>query len=131
MTIGEMSQTMSIPASTIRYYERLGILPAPKRIGGKRRYSPDAVDRIAVFKLAQACGFRLDEMRLLVSGLSPGASPSRRWRELATRKTHEIEEQMAKLSAMQQVVDRVLCCECADLQECGRIAAGVMQSESR
>ena len=76
MTIGELSRTTGVPASTIRYYERIGILPAPKRTSGKRLYSLDAVDRMSVVKLAQACGFRLDEMRLLVSGFRSKGSPS-------------------------------------------------------
>lgn len=131
MTIGEISRTTGIPASTIRYYERIGILPAPKRISGKRRYSPEAVDRMSVVKLAQACGFRLEEMRLLISGFHSGGSPSPRWREIATRKKQEIDEQVARLSAMQHVVDRVLRCECADLEECGRITVSVIQAEAQ
>ena len=131
MTIGELSRRTGVPASTIRYYERIGILPAPKRTSGKRRYSPDAVDRMSVVKLAQACGFRLEEMRLLISGFRSGGSPSPRWRELATRKKQEIHEQVARLSAMQHVVDRVLRCECADHEECGRITASVIQAEAQ
>ncbi len=126
MTIGELSQTSGVPASTIRYYERIEILPVAGRVSGKRRYAPDAVDRLSVLKLAKACGFRLDEMRLLVSGFCSGTSPSRRWRKLASDKQLELRAQVVRLSAMLNVVDRVLRCECADLEECGRIAETVI-----
>lgn len=131
MTIGELSRTADVPASTIRYYERIGILPVPQRVSGRRRYTDEAVNRLAVLKLAQACGFRLDEMRLLVSGFRSGASPSRKWRELAVKKKLEIQQQVARLSAMQKVVGRVLRCQCADFEECGRIAAAVIQAGAR
>jgi MerR family transcriptional regulator, redox-sensitive transcriptional activator SoxR len=130
MTIGELAAESDIPASTIRYWERIGVLPKSARVSGQRRYSPDAVDRLAVMRLAQACGFRLDEMRHLLHGFGPGVTPSRRWQELASRKQHEIDGQIARLKAMRKVVDRVLHCQCVELQDCGRLAASVMRSVS-
>lgn len=128
MTIGELAEECSIPASTIRYWERIGVLPEPARVGGQRRYSGDAVPRLAVLRLAQACGFRLDEMRHLLCGYGSGVTPPRRWQDLARRKKQELNEQIARLKAMRRVVDRVLQCQCVDLAECGRIAASVMET---
>jgi MerR family redox-sensitive transcriptional activator SoxR len=128
MTIGELAAQSGMPASTIRYWERVGVLPKPGRVSGQRRYSPDAINRLAVLRLAQACGFRLDEMRQLLHGFGSGVTPSRRWQELARGKQQEIDEQMARLKAMRRLVDRVLQCQCVELPECGRIAASVMES---
>lgn len=64
MTIGELAIESGVPASTIRYWERIGVLPVPARISGQRRYLQDALHRLAVLRLAQACGFRLEEMRI-------------------------------------------------------------------
>src|SRR5436190_8673968 len=107
MTIGELAAESGMPASTIRYWERIGVLPKPARRSGQRRYSPDAVQRLAVLRLAQACGFRLDEMRHLLHGFGPSVKPLRRWQELAQRKQQELDEQIARLKAMRRVVDRV------------------------
>jgi small multidrug resistance family-3 protein len=85
MTIGELANQTGIPASTIRYYERVGVLPRPERISGKRRYSSEAVDRLAVVRLAQGCGFHLEEMRQLFQGFRAGVPPSRRWQELGQK----------------------------------------------
>jgi MerR family redox-sensitive transcriptional activator SoxR len=130
MTIGELAAESGLPASTIRYWERIGVLPKAVRVSGQRRYPPDAVHRMAVLRLAQSCGFHLDEMRHLLHGFSPGVTPPRRWQELARRKQQELDEQIARLKAMRRVVDRVLQCQCMELDECGRIAASVMESDS-
>lgn len=127
MTIGELAAESRMPASTIRYWEKIGVLPKPPRVSGQRRYSTDAVGRLAVLRLAQACGFRLDEMRHLLHGFGAGVKPPRRWQELARRKRQEIDEQIERLQGMRRVVDRVLRCECVELPDCGRIAASVME----
>jgi MerR family transcriptional regulator, redox-sensitive transcriptional activator SoxR len=128
MTIGELAAKSGLPASTIRYWERIGVLPGPQRTGGQRRYSEDSIQRLAVLRLAQACGFRLEEMRQLQHGFGAGVTPPRRWHELAIRKQQEVNEQIARLKAMRRLVNRVLLCGCADLSECGRIADSVLQT---
>ncbi len=126
MTIGELSVGSGIPASTIRYWERVGVLPEPIRASGQRRYSPDSLHQLSVLRLAQECGFRLDEMRHLLHGFSPGVPASRRWKQMAVRKQHEIDEKISRLKTMRKLVDSVAGCQCADLTQCGRIAASVM-----
>jgi MerR family redox-sensitive transcriptional activator SoxR len=128
MTIGELAAESRTPASTIRYWERIGVLPKPERVGGKRRYSTDAIESLAVLRLAQTCGFRLDEMRHLLHGFGAGVKPQHRWQELAPRKQRELDAQIARLKTMRRLVDRVVQCRCLELTECGRIAASVMES---
>src|SRR5205807_8543606 len=113
------------------YWEKIGVLPKVARMSGQRRYAPDAVHHLTVLQLAQACWFRLDEMRQLLHGFGPGVKPPRRWQELAHRKQQELDEQIARLKAMRRLVDRVMQCHCVDLPECGRIAASVMESASQ
>ena len=112
MNIGELATESGTPASTIRYWERIGILPKPMRVSGQRGYTPDAVHQLAVMRLARACGFRLDEMRHLLRGFGPGVKPPRRWQELARRKQRELDDQIVQLKAMRRLVDRVLQCQC-------------------
>lgn len=128
MTIGELETETGVPASTIRYWERIGVLPKPARVGGQRRYGPDAVPYLAVLRLAQACGFRLDEMRHLVRGFGSSVSASLRWQELAQKKILDLDRPMARLKAMRRLVNGVSQCQCAELSQCGRIAASIMES---
>lgn len=48
MTIGELSPRSGLPASCIRYYERIGLLPKAARISGRRTFDEDALRRLAV-----------------------------------------------------------------------------------
>ena len=124
MLIGQLAAETETPASTIRYYEKRGILPRPVRVSGQRRYSSEAKTLLSVLKLAQACGFRLDEMKMLLQGFDKKVKPSERWRKLAEKKKQELDMQMKRLMLMRQLVDRVAACECLDLAECGRTACG-------
>lgn len=128
MMIGELEAETGVPSSTIRYWERIGVLPKPSRVNGQRRYGPDAVRYLAVLRLAQACGFHLDEMRHLLHGFHSSIPASRRWQELAQKKMWDLDQQMARLKAMRHLVDLVSHCQCADLPQCGRVAASVMKS---
>jgi len=120
MTIGKLAEQSGVPASTIRYWERIGVLPQPARVSHRRRYSAEAVHRLGVLRLAQACGFHLPEMRQLLHGFGEGIGPSKRWQELARRKQVELNSRMAQLLAMRRLLDRVAQCRCPDLLDCGR-----------
>lgn len=120
MTIGKLAAETGVPASTIRYYEKIDLLPAPRRVSGQRRYGADALDRVALLLLAQSCGFRLAEMRTLLHGFEPGVKPSVRWQKLAIEKRKEIDLKVERLVSMRRLVDGVLNCQCADLRECAR-----------
>ena len=52
--------------SLIRYYERIGLLPAAERVSGQRRYDDTVLRRLAVIDVAQRAGLSLDEIRELV-----------------------------------------------------------------
>jgi MerR family redox-sensitive transcriptional activator SoxR len=131
MTIGHLASKSGVPDSTIRYWERLGILPKAARISGQRRYSQDDVHRLALLRLARVCGFRLDEMRHLLHGFGPGTPASQRWRLLARKKKAELDRQIAQLRAMRRVVDRVSDCKCVELSDCGLLAASVIGASGR
>lgn len=63
MKIGELAQRSGLSASTIRFYEQKGLLPAPSRsANGYRVYLNDALDRLQMIKFAQSLGFSLEEL---------------------------------------------------------------------
>lgn len=124
MTIGQLAAKAGVPASTIRYYEKIGLLPQPHRVSGQRHYGADGLDRLSLVGLAQSCGFRLDEVRTLIHGFEPGVKPSIRWQKLATGKRKEIDLQIKRLVSMRRLVDDVLRCRCPDLKECARTSCG-------
>jgi hypothetical protein len=65
-------------------------------------------------------------MRHLLHGFAADVTPPRRWQELARTKQRELDEQIARLTAMRRLLDRVAQCRCADLPQCGHTAASVL-----
>src|SRR5262249_40388519 len=86
MLIGQLAKTAGVPASAIRYWESAGILPTPRRVHGRRLYGPESVHRLALVRLAQDCGFRVEEIRELLHGFYAETKPPRRWQVMAARK---------------------------------------------
>ena len=67
LTIGDVAQASGKAASSLRYYERIGLLSAPARIGGCRRYPPEVLRTLAIIGTAQRAGLTLEEIRLLLA----------------------------------------------------------------
>jgi DNA-binding transcriptional MerR regulator len=68
MKIGELAQRSGLSASTIRFYEKQGLLPkATRAANGYRIYSKATVNRLQLIKFAQSLGFALDELPALVN----------------------------------------------------------------
>lgn len=122
MKIGELARRAGLNSSAIRYYERLGILPAPYRTGGQRRYPDDALDRVLLIRFASDMGFTLGEIKLFLNGLRDNTPVGPRWRRLAHRKIQEVEENIRRSRRLKSLLEHLLDCRCASLQVCvGRL----------
>src|SRR3970282_1233357 len=107
ITVGQLAQTAAVNVETIRYYQRIGLLPLPKRNYGRiRRYSADDLMRVRFIKRSQALGFSLDEVALLL-GLSDGRHCGET-KSLAERKLAMVEEKIADLAAIQKALNGVV-----------------------
>jgi MerR family transcriptional regulator, mercuric resistance operon regulatory protein len=72
LTIGALSERTEVNIETIRYYERIGILPNPPRsAGGHRLYGKEHAQRLVFIRRSRQLGFSLDQVRELL-GLSSG-----------------------------------------------------------
>lgn len=118
LTIGEVATAAGVNATAIRYWERVGLLPAPRRVGGRRRYDDAVLARLAVIRLAQEVGFSVAEVRALVDGFDEQGVPPERWRELAERKLAEVEALIARAEGMKRVLAESLRCGCVTLDAC-------------
>jgi MerR family transcriptional regulator, redox-sensitive transcriptional activator SoxR len=118
MKIGELASRASLNASAIRYYEKRGLLGAPQRIGGQRRYPSDALHRVLLIRFASDMGFTLSEIKLFLSGLRDNMPVGPRWKKLAARKLHEVEHNIARSLRLKSLLKGLLQCHCASLQVC-------------
>jgi DNA-binding transcriptional MerR regulator len=66
MTIGEVARRAGVATSSIRYYERRGLLPEPARLRGRRRYDAAVLGRLGFIGVAQGAGFKLREVEALL-----------------------------------------------------------------
>jgi len=118
LTIGEAARFAGVPASTLRYWETAGLLKAPRRVGGKRRYDPEALQQIEMVTLAKRVGFTLGEIRIVLSGVSGKTPPPEIWRGLASDKLPEVKKTLAEAQAMKKILEAGLRCECLSLEDC-------------
>jgi DNA-binding transcriptional MerR regulator len=90
-----------VSTDTLRHYERLGILPPPRRTpSGYRLYGPEALDRVRAARAALAVGFTLAEVAEVFADRDRGRVPCRRVRELAGEKLALVEARLVELSAV-------------------------------
>jgi MerR family redox-sensitive transcriptional activator SoxR len=121
MRIGELARHADVRVSTIRYYERRGLLaPAARGVRGQRRYADAALDRLAFVRLAQAGGLTLSEIRGLLHGFPPATAAPARWRSVRAAKVAALEARIRALQAARRHLRATAACRCADLDECGR-----------
>jgi len=118
MKIGELAQRTGLNASAIRYYEARGLLAAPYRTAGQRRYPDDAVYRVRLISFASAMGFTLGEIKIFLSGLRDEAPIGPRWKKLAQRKLGEIERNIERSLRLKSLLEHMLRCRCASLRVC-------------
>lgn len=121
LSIGEVARRAGINASAIRYYEKVGLLEEPRRVGGRRRYDPKVIQRLGLIEAAKRAGLTIKETYTLLHGFPIEAAASERWQSLATRKLEEVDKLIAQLEQMKTLLAEALRCECASLDECAQL----------
>jgi DNA-binding transcriptional MerR regulator len=106
LTIGELARQAGVSTSALRYYEEVGLLCAPARISGQRRYRESAAAAVAVILLLRDAGFTLAEQKAL---MAPGDGTAD-WRAIAQRKLAELDEQIARAQAAREAISHGLRC---------------------
>ena len=98
---GELAGQSGISADTLRHYERMKLLAAPRRSSGNYRlYPPEAVDRVRLIQRALAVGFSLSELSEILKIRDGGGSPCRKVKKLLDEKLSRLDEQISDLLAM-------------------------------
>lgn len=115
LTIGEVAREAGVAPTTLRYYEQIGLIPAPARRGGQRRYDDSVLARLEVIRLCKSAGFALEEIQLLFADDEPGRPASR---ALAEAKLTEIDAQMELLAQARAVIEWGMRCTCPSIDTC-------------
>jgi DNA-binding transcriptional MerR regulator len=109
MKIGEVTTTLDISADTLRYYERIRLLPrVPRSQAGVRHYSGRDLGRIRFIQQAQKMGFSLQEISGLLDFRESPAQARPQVRALARQKLEKIENRLAELKALRRELSQLI-----------------------
>ena len=115
LTIGKVAAEAGVAATTLRYYEQVGLVPAPARVGGQRRYDHSVLTRLEVIALCKSAGFTLDEIQVLFADDAPGRPASK---ALAEAKLSEIDARIESLRRARAVIEWGMRCTCPSIDAC-------------
>jgi DNA-binding transcriptional MerR regulator len=126
LRIGELAAATGVTTETIRYYEREGVLPpAPRGGAGRyRRYSAADAERLRFIRRARELGFSIEDVRELLA-LAGGGGPCADVRRLALRHLTQVDEKVARLTALRAELARAVarCGDGTSAEGCGILAA--------
>lgn len=111
LSIGEVARRAGVAGSTLRYYERRGLITPAGRGPNGRTYAPEVLTRLRLIADFQRAGYTLAEIGEL---LEPGAE----WQLSARRKREELGARIAALQEAQRLLDEALACGCHDVEGC-------------
>lgn len=118
MKIGDVANKLAIPASTIRYYEKVGLIEPPRRISGRREFDERALTALEFVRLCQAAGFTIAETKSLLDAYARDPSVVGMWRSLAEKKQAAVRGQIRQLRKMDRILTQLLSCQCSTLEQC-------------
>jgi DNA-binding transcriptional MerR regulator len=104
-TIGEMARRAGVATSTIRYYERRGLLSADARQSGPRRYRSETLRRLVFIGMLQDAGLALDDIDGILSAVTVAE-----WKAIAGRRLEVLDAQIADLQHARDVLAGALLC---------------------
>jgi len=105
LLIGDVAERTGLTAPTIRYYESIGLLPAPLRSStGYRRYSEATVEELRFIRKAQVLGFSLEEIAEILKLSRSGSAPCSHVLDLARRHLTAVEKRIRQLATFRDLL---------------------------
>lgn len=106
---GELAKLAGVSADTLHHYEKMGVLPPPRRReSGYRDYPPEALDRVLLVRRALGIGFTLAELAPILAAKDAGEAPCRQVIALVAEKLCEVEERICALTALRGQLEEAL-----------------------
>ncbi len=109
LTISQLAKAAAVPTTTVRYYERIGLVePEDRSPGNYRIYSEDSLDKLRFIRAAQATGLTLDDVKVLLSDGSGGFPVCGTAQGLIEVRLADIENRLKDLRHVQRVLKAAL-----------------------
>ncbi len=108
MPIGEFSRRTGCAIETVRFYEKVGVLPQPRRRGRYRHYAAGDVGRLIFVRRARELGFTLDEVRALLRLAASGEGACSEVRTLAAKHLADVRAKIIDLRSMERALAKAV-----------------------
>jgi MerR family transcriptional regulator, redox-sensitive transcriptional activator SoxR len=125
MPIGTVAERYGVPATTLRYWEQIGLLPAARRAAGQRRYDLDAIRRIKFIRMASRAGLSLADIRALLAGHADRSPTFTDWAAAARDQLAAIDQRIADLDQLRATIEECLACGCQHARRCKLLTTAV------
>ena len=115
LTIGALARAAGVPTSTIRFYERRGLLrPDARSPGNYRGYGPAALDRLRFIRSAQASGFALADVAEMLALTADDGSPCADVAALIERRVADVRARIRELRRVERTLAKSLATLCKE-----------------
>src|SRR5580704_2512941 len=119
LSIGDVAERTGVSVSALRFYEAEGMVSATRTPGGQRRFTRDALRRIAFIRVAQRVGLTLDEIRAALASLPDQRTPTAAdWARLSRAWKSELDERIRLLERVRDDLSSCIGCGCLSLHAC-------------
>lgn len=124
-SIGDLARVTGTKVETIRYYERIGLMPSPARTGGNyRAYARTHLERLSFVRRGRDLGFSLDEVRALLQLSDDRKRPCAEIDSIARAHLAEVERKLADLTKLRTTLKALISqCRHGTVDECRIIDA--------
>ena len=131
LTISQLAERAGIPTTTIRYYERIGLVePEDRSAGNYRLYSRASLDKLKFIKAAQAIGFTLDDTRALLADESGSPPKCGDVQGLIEDRLADVEERLKDLRHVRKVLKSALeQCQQQRKTDCCHVVEGLRNAQ--
>ena len=105
LTIGRLAAAAGVNLETVRYYERVKLMPPPARTAsGHRAYEAGHVRRLAFIRRARELGFSIEQIRALLALAEPSRDSCAKVREIARTHLDEVRSKLADLAKLEGIL---------------------------
>ncbi|MEK4031783.1 helix-turn-helix domain-containing protein [Methylocystis sp. IM2] len=105
LTIGKLATAAGVNLETVRYYERIGLMPKPARTNsGHRAYEEAHVRRLAFIRRARELGFGIEDIRALLALAAPAGGSCAEVQAIAQAHLDEVRAKLADLAKLERIL---------------------------